>query len=82
MKHHENHDQHEGQHVEVARHGPENATKPDGPGPYWKRAHHDWRFWVAVILMFAAISIYVLSGDLALRPRGQNRQPQQPILAP
>src|ERR1035441_5019093 len=23
--------------------------------PYWKRAHHDWRFWVALVLMLAAM---------------------------
>jgi hypothetical protein len=44
--------------------------------PYWKRAHHDWRFWVAVFLMFAAMMIYVMSDDLAWRPR---RQVQQPV---
>ena len=43
--------------------------------PYWKRAHHDLRFWVGVFFMFAAITIYVLSDDLALLPRGQPRQP-------
>jgi hypothetical protein len=42
-----------------------------GPGPYWKRMHLDWRFWVGAILMFAAIAIYVLSGDLAWLPRSQ-----------
>jgi hypothetical protein len=25
-----------------------------GHRPYWKRAHHDWRFWVALFLMMAA----------------------------
>ena len=42
--------------------------------PYWKRAHHDWRFWVGLVFMFAAITIYVLSDDLALLPRGQPQQ--------
>jgi hypothetical protein len=36
--------------------------------PYWKRAHHDWRLWVALIMMLAAITIYVLSEDLAFLP--------------
>jgi hypothetical protein len=48
----------------------------DDDRPYWKRAHHDWRFWVAVFLMFAAMMIYVMSDDLAWRPR---RQVQQPV---
>jgi hypothetical protein len=44
--------------------------------PYWKRAHHDWRFLVGVFFMFAAIIIYVMSEDLALRPRSQRQEPQ------
>jgi hypothetical protein len=39
--------------------------------PYWKRAHRDWRFWVGLVSMLAAITIYVMSDDLALLPRGQ-----------
>ena len=73
MKNHENHDQHDGQQSQVKHHG---------AGPYWTRAHHDWRFWVAVTLMLVAISVYVLSDNLSLRPRGQRQQPEQPILAP
>ena len=47
----------------------------DGHSPYWKRAHHDWRFWVGMCLMFAAISMYVMSDDLSWLPRGRPRQP-------
>ena len=43
--------------------------------PYWKHAHHDWRLVVAVSLMLIAILIYVISDDLAWRPRGQPHQP-------
>jgi hypothetical protein len=43
---------------------------PD-PGPYWRRMHRDWRFWIGAILMSAAIAVYVLSGDLAWVPRSQ-----------
>ena len=32
------------------------------------RLHHDWRFWVAVILMFGAMIVYLASDDLARRP--------------
>jgi hypothetical protein len=39
------------------------------PGPYWRRIHRDWRFWVAAVLMFAALAVYVLSGDRAFVPR-------------
>jgi hypothetical protein len=48
--------------------------EPD-PGPYWRRMHRDWRFWVGAFLMFAALGIYVLSGDLAWIPRGQTHDP-------
>ena len=45
------------------------------PDPYWKRAHRDWRFWVGFIFMLAAITIYVMSDNLALLPRGQPPPP-------
>jgi len=45
------------------------------PDPYWKRAHHDWRVWVGLFFMFAAITIYVLSNNLSFFPRVQPRQP-------
>jgi len=44
------------------------------PGPYWRRMHRDWRFWVGAFLMAAALAIYVLTGDLAWVPRSQPRQ--------
>ena len=43
-------------------------------GPYWKRAHHDWRFWAALFLMIAAMIVYVMSEDLSLRPRSRPSQ--------
>lgn len=42
--------------------------------PYWRRAHRDWRFWVGLILMCAAIGTYFMSDDLSLV---QSSQPQQ-----
>jgi hypothetical protein len=52
--------------------GPDSDSVPHGfHRPYWKHAHHDWRLWVAVILMLVALSIYVMSDDLAWRPRSQ-----------
>jgi len=45
-----------------------NHNKVNHNRPYWKRAHHDWRFWVAVSLMFAGIMFYVMSDDLSWRP--------------
>jgi hypothetical protein len=48
------------------------ATEPAGiqetRSPYWRRAHRDWRVWVAVIMMIAGMVIYVMSQDLSVRP--------------
>ncbi|HEV3112720.1 MAG TPA: hypothetical protein VGY99_19720 [Candidatus Binataceae bacterium] len=44
--------------------------------PYRKHAHHDWRLVVAVLLMLVAVIVYVMSDDLAWRPR---HQPQRPL---
>jgi hypothetical protein len=35
----------------------------------WRRLHHTRLFWAGLILMLLAITIYVLSDDLAWRPR-------------
>jgi hypothetical protein len=43
--------------------------------PAWMRLHHDWRFWVAAILMFGAMIIYLMSDDLARRPGGRPQGP-------
>jgi hypothetical protein len=53
----------------------DGCSVPNVHVPYWRRAHTDWRFWVGVMLMFAAMIIYVMSFDLALRPRPQQTQP-------
>ena len=49
-----------------------DTGEPD-PGPYWRRMHGDWRFWVGVAFVFVALAVKVLSGDLAWIPRGQSR---------
>ena len=43
--------------------------------PYWRRAHHDWKFWIALSLMLAAMVVYVMSDDLAIRPHRHIPQP-------
>ena len=53
--------------------GPEHTHVPQLDKPYWKQAHLDWRFQVAMVLMFAAIIIYVMSDSLSLLPRGEPR---------
>jgi hypothetical protein len=44
--------------------------------PYWKRAHHDWRFWVALVLMLMAMFIYLMTDDLSIIPHIHTRSAQ------
>ncbi len=55
--------------------GPQHYGTWQKPAPYWKRAHRSWIFWVGMMLTFAAILIYVMSFDLAWRPRVRTAQP-------
>jgi len=54
---------------------PEGDNTIEAKRPYWTRAHHDWRFWVVLILMVAAMVIYIASQGLSMAPHGQPRQP-------
>jgi len=55
--------------------GPQHQGLPHDHNPYWKRAHRDWRFWVGVVLMLTAMTIFVMSENLAFRPGMQQRAP-------
>ncbi len=52
---------------------PHDDTGPHHPHeqqkPYWQRAHKDWKFWVGVVFIAAAIVIYVTTLDLSTVPR-------------
>jgi hypothetical protein len=63
------------------RHHGEHDHNSDQQGqrPYWTCAHRDWKFWVALSLMLAAMVIYVVSDDLSFRP---HRQAQQSLSGP
>jgi hypothetical protein len=50
-----------------------NETKHNGP--YWMRAHRDWRVWVGVVLMIASMIIYLTTDDLAWGPHIHTPQP-------
>ncbi len=39
--------------------------------PYWKRAHRDWRIWVAVVIMIGGMFIYVMTDDFSMRFRSR-----------
>jgi hypothetical protein len=54
--------------AENARQADEQAAQHGVSPAYWRRMHHDWRMWVGLVLMLAAITIYVLSEDLAWLP--------------
>ena len=45
--------------------------------PPRKSLHKDWRVWTAVLIMLAAITAYVLSGDemFGLRPKAPQPPP-------
>ena len=62
-------------HRHHAQEGPRLKTDHRNFIPYWKRAHRDWRFWVGVCFIFAAIAIYVTSVDLSLVPHRAARPP-------
>jgi uncharacterized integral membrane protein len=62
--------------VSSHQHGtPARESVRHEPDPYWKRAHHDWRVWVGLFFMFAAIAIYVMSNNLSFFPRGRPAPP-------
>lgn len=58
------------------KHGHAHDHKPHH-GPFWTRAHRDWRTWVIVALMLVAMAVYVLSLDESLVPGG-GEQPAVP----
>jgi hypothetical protein len=54
-----------------ARQADQQAARLGEPPLYWRRMHRDWRVWVGLVLMFTAITIYILSEDLAWLPHLQ-----------
>jgi hypothetical protein len=48
-------------------------------GPYWKRAHRDWRVRVAALVMVVAMLVYVLTENLAWRPMVHHSPPAAPV---
>jgi len=43
----------------------EDAAREHLHRPYWKRFHRDWRIWVGVLLMLAAMTLFVMRRSLA-----------------
>ncbi len=59
--------------------GPDNEGAQHDHRFYWRRAHRDWRVWVAVLSMITCMIIYVMSQDLSFRP-GSQLQPRMPAI--
>jgi hypothetical protein len=57
---------------EHTNHGNEGSAKERihvnylAKDPYWKRAHREVSFWIGLVLMLVAITIYAMWDDLAL----------------
>ncbi len=49
--------------------------------PRKRPIHHDWRFWVAIVLMLGAMGVYIATMDEAIRPGGKAVQ-KVPAAAP
>ncbi|MGD0720107.1 MAG: hypothetical protein ABR970_03565 [Roseiarcus sp.] len=47
----------------------DDEARPAGRRRDWRRVHHSPLFWVGVALFLLAAAVYVLSDDLAWRPR-------------
>jgi hypothetical protein len=45
---------------------------------FWRHAHRDWRLWAVVVLMLALVLVYVMTGNLSMRP---GQRPTQPMPA-
>ena len=50
------------------QHGGAHAAEHPPHGPAWKRMHHSPFFWVAFVFLMAAMIVYVMTNNLAIRP--------------
>jgi hypothetical protein len=48
---------------------PYRESVEHGHRPYWRRAHHDWRFWVGLVSMLTAITFFIMTNNLSMLPR-------------
>ena len=54
-------------HIHPQEHGKDKASHPH-PTELWRGLHRNWRVWVVIGLMLAAIGTYVLTLDDSIRP--------------
>lgn len=65
MNEHDDRGHHRGHHSEGQTENP----------AWWRRAHRDWRIWVAVGLMLTAMIVYLMTMDEAVPPGGPVGEP-------
>lgn len=54
-------------HIHPQEHGKDKASHPH-PTELWRGLHRNWRAWLVIGLMLAAIGTYVLTLDEAIQP--------------
>ena len=45
-----------------------NLDASESQTAYWKTVHHHWWFWLGLVLMLTAMTVYVLSDNLSFLP--------------
>ena len=60
---------HEHQHDHSGHHNHQTHPKKVRP------IHHDWKFWVAILLMLSGMLLYLMSDDESLQPGGVEGPP-------
>lgn len=61
-------------------HGRNHHDAKHDEAPKKKLIHHDWRFWVAIVLMAIGMITYIFSLDESIQPEG-DEQPEVPAAA-
>ena len=51
--------------MSASKHRNSEASPDEIQSSYWKRAHHDWRFWIGLSLMLLAMATYIMSDNLS-----------------
>jgi hypothetical protein len=63
------------------QHGGAHAAEHPPHGPYWKRMHHTPFFWIAVVFILAAMTVYIMTNNLSEVP-GKKATTPVPALPP
>lgn len=63
------------------QHGGAHAAEHSPHGPYWKRMHHSLFFWIAVVFILAAMTVYIMTNNLSVVP-GKKASAPVPALPP